>query len=172
MRSYTQEEIQAMRMLERATKNTVMKRKYLSVCLHMEGYTNKNIAKIVGINEMTVGIYINAYRQRGTEGLIPKKQTGRPKFLTEEQEQRLYETIREKTPNDVGFDGMMNWTSKLACGWVDQEFGIQYSINGMLDLFHRLNLSYTRPTYVLAKADPEKQKQFLEDFEVQKKTHE
>jgi len=37
-------------------------------------------------------------------------------------------------------------------------------------MFHRLKLSYTRPTYVLAKADPEKQKQFREDFETVKKT--
>ena len=172
MKTYKQDEILSMRMLERTTKDTVMKRKYLAICLHMEGYTNKRIAKIIGVNVMTVGIYVNTYRSQGVEGLVPNKQPGRPKFLTEEQEQKLYETIREKTPNDIGFDGMMNWTAKIACGWVYQEFGVQYSVNGMLDLFHRLNLSYTRPTYVLAKANPEKQAQFLEDFETLKKTHE
>jgi putative transposase len=70
----------------------------------------------------------------------------------------------------VGFDGMMNWTAKLSCLWVENEYGIKYSINGMLDMFHRLKLSYTRPTYVLAKADPERQKQFKNDFEAVKKT--
>ena len=30
----------------------------------------------------------------------------------------------------------------------------------------RLNLSYTRPTYVLAKSDKEKQERFKQDFEV------
>ena len=43
-------------------------------------------------------------------------------------------------------------------------------INGMLEMFHRLNLSYTRPAYVLAKADPAKQAQFMDDFEDIKKT--
>jgi transposase len=70
----------------------------------------------------------------------------------------------------VGFDGIKNWTAKVACLWVQKEFGIPYKVNSMLVLFHRLNLSYTRPTYVLAKADPEKQEQFKKDFEVLKKT--
>ena len=34
---------------------------------------------------------------------------------------------------------------------------------------NRLNLSYTRPTYVLAKSDKEKQEKFKQDFEVLKK---
>ena len=76
-----------------------------------------------------------------------------------------------KTPEDVGFDGIKNWTAKLACLWVLKEFGVQYKDNGMLDMFHRLKLSYTRPTYVLAKADPQKQQQFKEDFEAIKKSY-
>ena len=40
----------------------------------------------------------------------------------------------------------------------------------MADVLYRLNLSYTRPTYVLKNADPIKQEKFKEDFEVLKKT--
>lgn len=36
-------------------------------------------------------------------------------------------------------------------------------------ILHRLNLSYTRPTYVLKKANKEKQENFKLDSEVQKK---
>ncbi len=39
----------------------------------------------------------------------------------------------------------------------------------MTIVLKRLGLSYTRPTYTLAKADPEKQKQFVQDFEECKK---
>ena len=39
----------------------------------------------------------------------------------------------------------------------------------MAVILHRLNLSYTRPTYVLKKADPEKQEIFKFDFEALKK---
>lgn len=37
-------------------------------------------------------------------------------------------------------------------------------------ILHRLNLSYTRPTYVLKKADKKKQEEFINDFENLKKT--
>jgi len=39
----------------------------------------------------------------------------------------------------------------------------------MLYVLYRLNLSFTRPTYTLAKADPQKQEEFKEKFELLKK---
>lgn len=53
--------------------------------------------------------------------------------------------------------------------WVIKEFNISMSHRGIAYVLHRLNLSYTRPTYVLAKADKEKQEKFKNDFEVLKK---
>lgn len=169
MKHYTQDEMKTIKKLLRTTKNPVMHRKYLTVRLHMKGYTNKHIAEIADLHPMTVSTYINTYDALGLDGLVPKKSPGRPKFLSVEQEHKLYETIRDKTPDEVGFDGRKNWTASLACQWVLKEYGVQYAVNGMLDLFHRLNLSYTRPTYVLAKADPEKQERFKEDFDEVKK---
>lgn len=168
-RSYTKEEIKTIRKLMRTTKDAVMQRKYMAIRLHMQGYTNKKIAEILGLNEQTVGIYIKNYATLGIEGLIPKKSSGAPSFLTKEQQQQLYLTIKTKTPDEVGVGNFKNWTSSLACQWVLREFEVSYSINGMLDLLHRLGLSYTRPTYVLANADLEKQEQFKEDFEEVKK---
>ena len=170
MKNYTQDDILTIKELHRKTKDTVMQRKYLSIRLHMEGYTNKHIASIVDLDEHTVGIYIKTYDAQGVNGLVPKKQPGRPKRLSDDQEKNLYETISTMTPEEVGFDGIKNWTAKIACHWVKREYGIEYTVNGMLDLFHRLNLSYTRPTYVLAKADPEKQEQFRKNFDEVKKT--
>jgi len=170
MKKYAKEEMQAIQRLLRSTKDPVMYRKYLVIRLHMKGLTNKHIAEIVALDRKTVGIYIRKYILWGVDELIPKKSPGRPCFLTKEQEQQIYNAISEKTPDEEGFEGIKNWTAKIACLWVFQQFGVQYQVNGMLDLFHRLKLSYTRPTYVLAKADPEKQEQFRKDFEVVKKT--
>ena len=77
----------------RKTKNTVLQRKYQVIFLHMEGYTNTDIADIVALNRKTVGIYISQFIAGGVEGLIPKKPPGRPGFLTKEQKQTLYITI-------------------------------------------------------------------------------
>jgi putative transposase len=167
---YTKDEKATIKRLMKTTKNTVMQRKYLVIHLHMRGYKNNEIAPIVSLNQQTVGIYVNTYNNLGLDGLIPKKPPGRPCLLTNGQELDLYNTVSQNTPDEVGFDGRKNWTASLACSWVEQKFSVKYSINGMLDLFHRLNLSYTRPTYVLAKADLEKQEEFKRDFDAQKKT--
>jgi transposase len=54
--------------------------------------------------------------------------------------------------------------------WVIQNFNTVMSHSGMAEVLHRLNLSYTRPTYVMKKADKEKQEEFKRDFEILKKT--
>jgi len=154
----------------RKSKDAVMYRKLQSILLHMKGYKNTEIAKIVEVDRKTVGRYVIQFKSGGVENLKPKKPPGRQSLLNKFQEQELYMAISNNTPDEVGFDGIKNWTSKIACEWVFRKFGVRYSINGMLDLFHRLNLSYTRPTYVLAKADLEKQAQFKEAFEGIKKT--
>ena len=78
--------------------------------------------------------------------------------------------ITNKTPDEVGFEGRKNWTIELIRQWVIKEFNITMSHRGMAEVLYRLNLSYTSPTYVLAKADKEKQEKFKNDFEELKKT--
>nr|WP_275900928.1 winged helix-turn-helix domain-containing protein [Paenibacillus periandrae] len=46
--------------------------------------------------------------------------------------------------------------------YIHREFGKTYSIRGVSKLLHRMELSYTKPTYTLAAADEEKQKLFVE----------
>jgi len=89
--------------------------------------------------------------------------------LIDEQEQKLFEVITTYTPDQVGIPNRKNWDSNIACQWVKANFGIEYTPRGMLDVLHRLGLSYTRPTYTLAKADPQNQEEFKKDFELLKK---
>jgi transposase len=172
MENYTKADRSEIKKLMRKTKDAVMHRKLQSILLHMKGYKNTKIAELVEVDRKTVGRYVIQFKLGGIENLVPKKPPGRPSMMNKYQEQEVYITISNNTPDEVGFDGIKNWTAKIACEWVFRKYGVRYSINGMLDLFHRLNLSYTRPTYVLAKADPEKQEQFVKDFEVIKKTSE
>jgi putative transposase len=51
----------------------------------------------------------------------------------------------------------------------EQEFGVLYSDRGTRELLYHLELSFTAPTYTLAKADPAKQEAFKQDFEELKK---
>lgn len=82
----------------------------------------------------------------------------------------VYSTIINKTPDNLGFESKKNWTIEIVRQWVIREFGIEMCHKGIAVVLHRLNLSYTRPTYVLKKADKEKQEKFKNDFDTLKKT--
>ena len=60
--------------------------------------------------------------------------------------------ISTQTLEEAGVGVFANWTAALACAFVEQNFGVSFSSRGMLNLFERLGLSYTRPTYTLDKA--------------------
>lgn len=161
--------IKELKRLGSKTKDTRMKLRYDTIRLYLQDRSKSEIADILNTTYQTVTNYINAYNQSGIDGLDMKKPTGRDRKLSVAQEQQLYECITTKLPKDVGFDPFVNWTAPLACQWVEKEFNVKFTERGMRDVFYRLKLSYTRPTYVLKKADPQKQEAFIEDFEDFKK---
>lgn len=173
MHSDNNGEKEEVRELKRVLKSTNSKRmhiRYNVILLHLRNYTNKHIASIMDLDAHTVARYINNYKLLGVEGLVMGKSSGCPRLLTQEQEKTLYDVIVTKTPDQVGFGKRKNWNANIARQWVSDQFNIEYSKRGMLDVLRRLGLSYTRPTYTLKKADPEKQELFKEEFEGLKKT--
>lgn len=153
-------------------KNVKQKLHYDTVLLYLEGYPGKQISEILHIPRRTVNYHISRYENSGMESLILGKHPGAPKKLSDAQESELLTVISTKTPQEAGVGVFANWTAALACAFVKQRFGVTFSTRGMLNLFQRLGLSYTRPTYTLNKADPQKQEQFRETFETLKKTAE
>lgn len=163
--------IQEIKKAIKKNKDKRMHVRYIVIYHHLQGYLNKDIANMESLCEHTVGTYVNNYKSNGIDGLRMNKSSGAPRFLTKEQEELLVDTITEHTPDEVGFAPRKNWDSNIICQWVYANFKVHYSRSGMLDALHRLNLSYTRPTYTLNKANPEKQEEFKKDFEDLKKTN-
>jgi putative transposase len=162
--------IEEIKAAERITQDKAMLKRLLAIRLLHEGYKIPQVMQIVDCSEKSVYNYQASYAQEGITGLTTKPKPGRDKKLTTEQENELYETIKTKLPNQVGFTPFANWTSSLAGQWIKKTFGVKYSERGVRALFKRLGLSYTRPTYTLKKADPEKQAAFKSGFEAIKKT--
>ncbi|MDE5977433.1 MAG: IS630 family transposase, partial [Turicibacter sp.] len=157
-----------LRQIEQAMKEVSSKllyRRYQVIYLHLQGYKNVEIARIVSLTPHTVGIQIKKYKENGLDGLLPLPKPGCPRKLSPEQEAELIDTVINKTPTDIGIEPYMTWDCKLLCIWVKQTFGVSFSKGGVRDMLLRLGFSYTRPTYSLAKASQEKQKEFIQTFE-------
>lgn len=164
-----EEIISQLKKLARKAKGARQRRQYDIVRLYLEGRKKTEIAEIMDMSLQAIYNVLNRYNAEGIEGLKLGKPTGRSRKLSDEQEAELYQVITEKLPKEVGLEPFCNWTAPLACQYVKKQFGVEFSARGMRDVFYRLRLSYTRPTYTLAKADPVKQEAFKERLESLKK---
>ncbi|MFC5529730.1 winged helix-turn-helix domain-containing protein [Cohnella yongneupensis] len=127
--------------------------RYQTVRLSLLGYTQIQIATIIGRSERAVGTYLQCYETSGLDGLQIKFAPGRCERLTEEQQAKLKQTIMDALPHEVGFTTKFNWTLELICNYIEREFGESYSTRGASKLMSRLGMSYTKPTYTLAGKD-------------------
>lgn len=143
-------------------KERRMYERYQAVYLHLKGKSIKEIAESLNRSKETIYSYIRAYEQGGLAALSMKYSPGAPARLTKEQQEQLKETIVHSVPHEVGFTARYNWTLEIIAAYIEREFGHRYSLRGVSKMMQRQGLSYTKPTYTLAAADPEKQRQFAE----------
>jgi transposase len=143
-------------------KDRRMFERYQAIRLHLLGHDNQQTATIIGRSERTVRTYLKLYQKSGLDGLQMKLSPGRSVRITKEQQAQLKKTIIESLPHEVGFTAKFNWTLELIGEYINSEFGKNYSLKGVSLMMKRLGLSYTKPTYTLAAADEEKQKEFVE----------
>jgi len=166
----TQEELNAIKIAMDKEKSVRVYKRYLALYLFLSGKICNEISDIIGITAITVCNLHKTYKKEGLAGIPDKSIPGRPVRLTQEQRNVLKQVILNNIPSDVGFLTDFNWTAGLIGKFIKREYGYDYSIRGITGLLKRMGLSYTRLTYVLAKADKEKQEQFVQNFETVKKT--
>jgi transposase len=152
----------------RHTPSRWLFQRYQAVALVLQGYPYSAVSQIIGRSLATISHYIQAYRRGGLAALAPRHSSGRPHHLTAEQEHTVAEIVTHQTPQDVDFPAEMNWTAPLVRRLIKDRFGVTFSERGVRHLLYRLGFACTRPTYTLAKADPEKQAAFRETFEKQR----
>jgi len=156
--------------MKNADKIRLYKR-YSVVLKHLQGFKNKEIAEMEMLEPHTVGLYVKNYVKNGIDGLEMKYSPGKKRKLSPEQEVKLVDIITNHTPEEVGFVNRCNWTIALTQEYIRDNFKVELCHSAVYVVMDRLNLSYTRPTYVLAKADKGKQAEFKEEFEKLKKMH-
>lgn len=142
------------------TDDRRMFERYQVIYLFLKGYKQKDIADIVLRSIKTVSNYIQIYRNEGLNGLKMGHPTGPPRKLTEQQEHELVQVIAYHTPHDVGYENHYNWTLAIMVNFIEREWGVTYTQRGVSRLLQDLGLTYTRPTYVLKMAEPQKQNEF------------
>jgi transposase len=161
MDTQTQQRQEIQKLMKQESSRRMFER-YQSILLFLQGMPAKEIAGIIGRTAETVNAYIKAYKTSGVSGLQMTTPSGRPDQLTPTQQDELKATIINKLPVELGFTAKHSWTLQLIRDHIEQTYQQTFSIRGTSKLMHRMNLSYTKPTYTLAAADEAKQVTFLE----------
>jgi len=147
----------------RLTKDRRMYERLQTVRLRLMGKSVREIATVIGRSEKTIRLYIHTYETEGVSGLAMHFSPGRTPRLTKEQRDNLKQVIVKQVPADVGFTAKFNWTLQLIADYIERTYDCQYSLRGVSKLMEQMGMSYTKPTYTLAAADPAKQQQFVEE---------
>ena len=127
------------------------------ICV-LQGKTASETASYFSIYEKTVRNYVNLYNKGILNLLHNTERNGRNPKLNETQQKELGEVIK-KSPSECGFDICTTWTCKMLKEYVLLTYNVKYTVGGIRALIRNMEekFRFTRPTYVLAKANSEEQ---------------
>ena len=118
------------------------------------GRSYAEVAKILLLDDSTIRRYETEYQESGLDTLLDDDYTGGTGSLSSVQEQELKGHLQEN----------LYHRAKDISEYVKQKYGVSYTSEGLVHLLHRIGFSYKKTKQVPGKADPQKQRAFLEIY--------
>ena len=100
------------------------RRRRLAVQRVLEGYSQQEVAKFLGVAKSTVSGWMKAHRERGDAGLAAGTGGGRPRKLSPEQEAEVL-TWFNRPATDFGFPTEL-WTAPRVAQLIERKWQIQF----------------------------------------------
>ena len=91
----SEEEYQAIKAAEKATKDKNVSRRLRVLMLRHEGNTTTEAGKATGMSRVNVSLVCRRYREQGLEEFVRNKYTSHRRALTEEQENEILERFEK-----------------------------------------------------------------------------
>jgi len=129
--------------------------KIKAVYLLGSGWKISDISEALLLDDNTIYRYNDIYLEKGLSGLSENNHKGRELYLMSSEMNDLDSFLQEQPCR----------TTKQAIQYVEQEFGVTYSISGMNALLKKLGYTYKKPKVVPGKANKEAQKKFIKKYE-------
>ena len=119
------------------------------------------VARVYNLSARNVFNWLARYRNGGWQALDDKSKQGRPRKVTGEDMQWLYDAITMGNPMNYQFSFCL-WSLKTIRGLLKQERNITLSKSSVGRLLNHLGLSPQKPLYKSYKQDPQKIKDYLD----------
>jgi len=143
----------------RTQKHAVQRDRLRAVRLALDGLEEPVIRSMLGRSRDFVQKWCYAYRDGGLDAIAPKPRKGRPTKLPRDQEEAFRQRMLAGPKES---DGVCTLRGKDAVRILEEEFGVEYSLDGVYDLLERLGFSYLKPRPVHRKNDPEAMKRWTD----------
>src|SRR5215212_827621 len=127
-------------------------RRLLAVRRVGEGWAQKDVAAFLGVHPVTVKKWVARHRADGDAGLAAKPTPGRPRFLTQAQEQKVLGWLAE-SPTAHGFDTDL-WTARRVAELIRARFGVRFHPNYLREWLAKRNFTPQKPARRARQRDP------------------
>lgn len=151
----TPKELAELRLAHKLERNKNYSYRLHAIILLGTGYTLQKVKEVLFIDDETLRTYVETYREHGINGLLLDERGGRICRLAESEIEMLCAEL----------ENAIHLTTGSVIHFVQEQFGISYSMTGMRDLLHRLDYVYKKPKLVPGNPDLDAQELFAEQYE-------
>ncbi len=157
MNALNHNSIEELHTLYRTETNARRARRIQAIWLARRGLTCPQIMAVTGAGRRSVQQWIAKYNAGGIDELTDKPRSGRPTFLSENQQKQLAMRV-EAGPTEADVVSVFN--AATIDEMVEREFGVLYSLRGIQVVLKRLGFSYQCPRPRHENSDAEAQEAF------------
>ncbi len=126
-------------------------RKVTIVNLLLRGMSARLVADACGETDRTLSNWVRIVDEHGFEALRPRKQPGRPQYLTKAQK----ENIKVAVASDPNAFGYTVWDGPSLSDYIASQYGISLCVRQCQRLLHELGFSLIRPQTFPSKGNEE-----------------
>ena len=156
------DELRRLQQTFRTTDDRRLRDRTQLVLLAQRGRPHQVIAADLGISPRSVQRWLNAYLERGVEGLRPRQAPGAQPKLTAALAPVLRQWVIDG-PAKQGLD-RANWTYAELADHLYKTRGVRVQKSAMQVFCHRHGIRPYRPTYRFLRGDPAKQAAARDDL--------
>ena len=106
------------------------------------GRNAEELEELYNVSHKSICNWVHRYNCHGIKGLKDRFRSGRPSRLSEEQQKKLKETIKER-PEKFGYSSGV-WSGPLVIDYVQNTFGVSYKKAQIYNLLHKLGFTFQR----------------------------
>jgi transposase len=146
--------------LARKNKIQEVDLKVTCILLAADGIPQRDISEMLGVSLRTLESWIEKFRSSGLRSLIKGPYPGKKSRLTGEDKEELARIVTEG-PEKAGLDTGV-WTARIVVALIKNSYGVSYCVSQIHRILHWLNMSVQVPDRRSSKADPGRQKEWIE----------